>query len=534
MQNLQETFSTAFDGQRLLHPIYLEANQSYRLTNDIVVDFDPMVPSKEDIEKDPFLRYGFFAALIMCESDIDLNLSGFTISMSPRLQMQLRFFSLIEFNNSPFPLRDGLPLCDQNQSCDWKRGRNLRVRNGKLGSVSHSCIHGNENRNVSLFQLECENFEVGGIMLNGFVGLRLTNIRCANNSKNLVANSRWSAVLQLTRQCGNVFDLPMDPFRPLLETVHEIQNDLPPFFRNSSGFIEGTVYGILLNRKGVAVRAHGSTPATEVEFGKNAQLENIYIHDIHGGVKESIAVSHRGKVLRDISGHFIDLLQVVDKKEMDILTYFQFLFARYAKESKLTSTMYVPLSYQRWFDNTFPDHEWSPGVISIPLQPEEVDTLAQLMEEDVFVRGGDGMFHVNKGIFGMKIDGVKDLSLINLSLKRVSNSGELSKTVPHGKVEFLSSNTEDTQNYTGNDAYGLLLNACEDVNVDLIRLEDIVSLHGKAFGIFAMNRSQNINIQAIEDQDTEKTFVADKPTPSFDYCSIVLQNSCSKFQISSE
>ena len=169
--SIQREFSSHFKDDKLLKTIHLDSNKNYFLEKDIIIDLNPLFPSKNDIEENSFLRYGFFAGIVMDGNDIHLDLKGFSIKMSVEANLNLRFFSLIELNNSPFPLNDGLPL--DKAKIKWSAGKNITIKNGTLGLSSHSGIHGNNNSNVLIENLIIKDFEVGGIMLNG--GSRIKN-----------------------------------------------------------------------------------------------------------------------------------------------------------------------------------------------------------------------------------------------------------------------------------------------------------------------------------------------------------------------
>jgi hypothetical protein len=355
MLNIQKEFSNDFSGNRLLRTIDLKSGKTYVLENNIIVDFENLFPTEDEILKNPFLRYGFFAAIIISGKDIVLKMNNHRIEMSARMKKALRFFSIIELNNSPFPLKDGLPLCDDSKkTCDWQSGRDICILSGRFQKSSHACIHGNNNKRIKIRNCQFEDFEVGAIMLNGFHNVTISNCDIIGDTnrddnaplRSVPLNSKWSAFLQLAHQSSIIYNVPLSLTKPLNEKVLFLleNEEIPSLFSNESGFIEGTIYGILLNRQGVAIRSHGSANQSMELYSSQVKIQNVTIQNIKGGSKESIASTYRGRVIRDISGHFIDLYKVIQSGKMDMLTFYQLLIA--LKKRKSTNKNYTICSRQ--------------------------------------------------------------------------------------------------------------------------------------------------------------------------------------------
>lgn len=64
---------------------------------------------------------------------------------------------------------------------------------GKLGLSSHHGIHGNENVNVEINQVEFEDFEVAAISLNNVDGLSVVNNLVNGNRKTVPVTGMFSA-----------------------------------------------------------------------------------------------------------------------------------------------------------------------------------------------------------------------------------------------------------------------------------------------------------------------------------------------------
>ncbi len=340
MTSIQREFDSHFKNNQLIKTIHLESNKKYYLERDIVINLEPTFPSKEDIEKNAFLRYGFFAGIVMDGKDVHLDLKGFTIKMSEESNLKLRFFSLIELNNSPFPLRDGLPL--NKAKIQWNAGKHITIENGTLGLSSHSGIHGNNNSNITIHNMIIKDFEVGGIMLNGATRVKITSTKIGPNFQKMKLNAKFSAVAQILHQYEKVFQIEKMErlYTPLLNefnnTVASCLSNRPinPLFRNEKGLIDGVAYGILINKSGVAIHSHGSQNNTAGR-ANTIKIKKVVIDDIKAGVEEKIGYQVRGKVVRDIAGQPIDLHLIVQNRKIDIVSFYQLLTAYLIRENKI-------------------------------------------------------------------------------------------------------------------------------------------------------------------------------------------------------
>ena len=158
MIDLQKKYSTYFNGNILLKPLFIDKSGEYCIKNDILIDFNPTYPTYEEILKLPSLRYGFFGGIFLIGDHIELNLLGHEIKMSDSFALSQRFFSIIELTNSPFPLGGGLPLSIKKE--DFKTGSFICIKNGRLGRSSHSSIHGNENRSITISKMKMYDFVI--------------------------------------------------------------------------------------------------------------------------------------------------------------------------------------------------------------------------------------------------------------------------------------------------------------------------------------------------------------------------------------
>jgi hypothetical protein len=184
--------------------------------------------------------------------------------------------------------------------------------------------------------------------------------------------------------------------------------------------------------------------------------------------------------------------------------------------------------------------------MEIPLDKKEIESLVDLMEKEfVWLRGGDGMFHVNKGNIALKLDGVHDVMVSDLMIENVSNEGQPLKQLEEKNVKFVHSNTEDFNSYTGNDSYGIIVNNCKHLDMKNLCFHPILSTCGRAFGLFIMNQTNDFQIENIQNENDnflEKKNDGSSPLDissnnrevnnrEVNYSSIIIQKSCSNFII---
>ena len=163
---------------------------------------DQIKSEKYKVINGPYIL-GFFAAItVECENVI-IDLAGYTIQQGREFYLRQRFFNIIELSNSPFIPKQG----PGNFGNTLLSANNCIIRNGRLGLSSHSSIHGNNVENLSLLNLILEDFEVGGISLNGSKNIKIDNIKIQNSlgiNKKVPVNGRFSSFVFLTRQLENI------------------------------------------------------------------------------------------------------------------------------------------------------------------------------------------------------------------------------------------------------------------------------------------------------------------------------------------
>ena len=163
MIDLQKEFRQHFEKNTLIKPIILDKKGEYTIKNDIIIDFNPTYPTKDDINKFSSLRYGFFTAIMIIGKNITLDLQGHEIKMSKTFHLLQRRFAIIQLNNTLFPRHSELPI----DNLIFQKASNIHITNGRLGLCSYISINGHENFSVKISKMKIYDFEKCGISLNG-------------------------------------------------------------------------------------------------------------------------------------------------------------------------------------------------------------------------------------------------------------------------------------------------------------------------------------------------------------------------------
>jgi hypothetical protein len=106
---------------------------------------------------------GFFAALAITASNVELYLNGHSIEQSAGHALLQRFFAVIELNDSPFIANAG-PAQFVGEGSTFQAASNVLIQGpGIIGRSAHHGIHGNNNVNVVIRDVTFEDFEVAAV-----------------------------------------------------------------------------------------------------------------------------------------------------------------------------------------------------------------------------------------------------------------------------------------------------------------------------------------------------------------------------------
>ncbi len=304
-----------------------------------------------------------------------------------------------------------------------------------------------------------------------------------------------------------------------------------PLFRNPLGLTDGPSYGILCSPRGVAVgpfleRRPDSTPLDARDY----YLRDVTIQNVMIAPREIISISGGNKNGNqvDIAGAVIQLYGLDDQpgclaedgtyrgtvlSNMQIrLAQAKALFVQVdEKFKKFFGTLSIEDEIVTWalaghdlnYHNPFPQ-----GIPPYQLVHKLESTGGMLALQDStgrhmgytvnLRRNGDSMHHVHKGTVAYRLDGLSGLLMKNCSATEIANHGPAG-ALHGGQYHNGSDGGHEEQGtkligYTGSDAYGIRLSACEYATLNQCRVESVVSHQGSGHGLYVSNGSRNIHL----------------------------------------
>ena len=342
----------------------------------------------------------------------------------------------MELGNSPFETNQGPANFGM-----LKSARNCKIHNGSLGRSSHHAIHGNSNVNILIENVRCFDFEVAGIHLNNPKVLKISHVQIGPSSCDVPVRGRFSAanfILPLLRSIPT--DLSLKRPNGILTVSNAISNlekavkDMHPIFQNPTGLNDGTVYGILINRKGVAV--HDFAKDLGKHPGDDVAITNVCVENLKAAPKEITAIRcdseschHVGyksnKVMVDPFGSVFDIDLCMNKNNIYVpnaLADAQLLVYKHLRKGNINDVIV----------------KWA-----------EEGTALDNVE---FVHGMDSMAHVIKGNIGIFMSGVRDFNITNCLIDNVLNDG------------FGDSN-------------GIVITGCQNSHIKSVNIRSIIGKH---------------------------------------------------------
>lgn len=443
---------------------------------------------------------GFFAAITIETSNVELDLDGHKIEQSKVFALAQRFFAIIELASAPFIPGQGPgnfgPKVDSAHNC--------LIHNGTLGRSSHHGIHGNLNTNIIIKDLVVKDFEVGGIAINSLVGGELKDLTIGPGSKEVHVLGNFSAarfmrqfyeqayysclqntIKGLDKATAHSVDrcnIDWSYLNRLEAEVNKVLRDIKykgkidsKLFGNKTLLPDGNNYGLLVNVTGVAVNDYVEEDFNG-KYSDNIRVENVDIKHMKVKVNEIVAISDKdGKGAQtDSSGSVIQILEIKNNNgtaKHNVLADAQFYLAKYAHEHGLIGKI-----GKLNIDKNLID--WYYGKIS----------WNKLMSKGYKLKcNGDSMFHVNKGTHGIRMDGVRNSSIKNINIYDIQATGNLGNERVDGAYE-KSHTLQERLGYHGADITAGHFSHCKNVTCTNVKIKDVHSDNGEARGMRLINQ----------------------------------------------
>jgi len=218
-------------------------------------------------------------------------------------------------------------------------------------------------------------------------------------------------------------------------------------------------------------------PSPNLVYNANNYLNRIKIRNLKARVDEIIAISKK-----DGTGAQVDTSGAV--LQIDYVT---------DKDGKYKKNVLADLQLE--IGNISLNHAITLGTLNIT--HDIVDwyldgaDISNVMKKGyIYKCNGDSMFHVNKGVIGLRLEGVKHLTVKRLKIYKIQNFGRLGNE----KLKCKFHDDQKEQYYMGAQAIGINISACQDVLMKKFKIGKVYSENGEAIGINVMNNSQNIRL----------------------------------------
>ena len=222
-------------------PLIITNPGTYKLTENIQINFYPNNFSIFDIERTGNDIMGFSSAIKILSDNVILDLNGYTLYQSPQDFCVKKNFNLIQLNNTPLDIDDGL-FTDDSET--FTSTSYCIVKNGVLGLTSGNAISGKKNENIVIKDINIQDFEENGIYLRGVKKSYLYNINVKETigiNRRLSLNHSFTSLISNYRILKIIFyKFKLSSFQQLsiLTTNMHILNYLQPIlyiiYTNSS------------------------------------------------------------------------------------------------------------------------------------------------------------------------------------------------------------------------------------------------------------------------------------------------------------
>lgn len=478
-------------------PVYLtQPFTVYKLVEDIefnpIPEFNKIFDSLASFpEQNHHFVLGYFAAIIIVGSDIELDLNGFTLKQSLNHSLQQRFFALIELADRPFlPGQGPANFGSQIKSCN-----NILIHNGTLGLSSHHGIHGNNPTNITIKNLTIFNHEVAGITINGGNNITIDTVDVRQNYQNIKVTASFSVAIftakklmikqrenpYLTITVDNVAISVDEIIKRLTASITDAYTDIllnqpigtinpdSKIYDNSinNGLLDGCCYGITFNSKGLLVNNYKK----QFEGGsQNINISNVTISDIRCKPEEHLSLTET--LLEDLGDNPQTSTSMNKGAFGDVIRYTENMDENGKFTNKNNPLILAQILAGVKISDTL--LEWvNLGTADLPQRIEQNLTILNNL---------DVMAHMFKGTVGLFLSSVFNVNCNNVTIRNIYNYSTT------GKEDNISTNIK----YTGARTSGVLVASSQQVSLNNIVIDNIYSESGESYGIYHYGQNDNV------------------------------------------
>lgn len=469
-------------------------------------------------------KFGHSAAIkIECDNVI-LDLNNYYLRQSPQDYCVQRFFALIQLNSMPFNPNVG-PITIEKRTI-LRTANNCIIKNGKLQLSAHQSILGNNNENIILENLQCEDFEVSGITLNNTSNTYIENCiigqslggQYKNGMASFVPLTPFFAGLSFNHKLlssilddNSIVRSEIDNII-MIKTIEKINNILDPVLSviysyktlaeifnnlvklsdtstdikllvNLSGLSPCNIHGIKITGKNPSIGSfHTSVEQQETDtisntYSSNININNIIIRNLIAEINERIILSQNGNIINIAAG--LKLTHEVIDTEI----------GKY-----LTNAIYDLIT----------NNSQIKGLIKSNLTEDIINFINNNINNGTigFKRSMDIMGHINKGVIGMRLGSIKHACLNNIKIHNITNIGKKMSDIEIEKYINLYDGINDIYMmdttllsplvYSGSYSIGYIISGCKNIDNKLIKIYDIKSPESCSIGFCINNLCNDI------------------------------------------
>lgn len=444
---------------------------------------------------------GFFAAITLEANSCYLDLNGHTIRQGLNSYINQRFFAVIEIGAGMFINNQGPPglnckelLPPSPQGVVIDGNLNDPSNPGRLGRTSHNGIHGIKARYCFIKNLIIEDFEVGGISINGGKHILMDDIQVRDSKIDVPVTFEYSTLLLLRQVFMKNYSDNVEVQRMLVR-MNRVKNIIETrfleysrqngnsvgiwnnfredndtgIFMNRKGLPDGSaLYGILLHRVGVAIGDFAQEICcingtddddidAKVIVMKNCSVENLRLDGTEIIAKRKPGTTN--KFEGDIRGQLFQINPDGTFKQ-NFLTEIQALSRR---------------------------------VKGDPINTNHQNNLADCS------RHLDGMGHVFKGVIGFRFDFLECADIFNCTARNLIN-----KTVP--VIDVFNEIVEKAdarfdEGFAGGHTRGVSISKCDRILIEGGEINSFNSGCGNCKGIDLIRGNNNVSLKNIVIQE---------------------------------
>jgi hypothetical protein len=393
--------------------------------------------------------------------------------------------------------------------------------------------------------MKFKDYEVAAIALNGCKNCYLYNIQVLGNRKNIPVLGTFSSarfirpyidylVSSGSNVTLNLFSGPVSSLSirdRLRYAINNVTMDILnggmidkithpaeyAVFHNPAGIIDGNAYGILFNKFGIAVNGHPSiTNQDESTFSQNIHLENVTIFKEYSDVREVISLGHCSSMKitsvidavgaafqvfnKDPSGNYI----TISNGDVTSAIYQGNMIANaqalVGKAALLGSFSGSSLDVTR--------SGFTPELLS---WIESNTSLSNYSDYCPLLCNGDAMFHVQKGLIGLKMDAVIGATVKSLLISELRNSGQKGSDICSYNTTSFSHPLASLPGYNGVSTIGISVSGSRSIFFSDITIDNIQSFYGPTIGIDILLDSSNITLSNVN----IKNIISGKPNQTY-------------------